>query len=73
MKDGWTIGGIELQSRFFIGTGKFAEPRLMEAAIRASGAQVVTVALVTEITEAEDISEWAREIRSILQGSGQHV
>jgi len=45
MNDVLKIGGLELKSRFFTGTGKFADPRLMEAAIKASGAQVVTVAL----------------------------
>lgn len=39
------IGGKELNSRLFMGTGKFASPQLMGAAIAASGAQVVTVAL----------------------------
>lgn len=39
------IGGRELTSRLFMGTGKFASPELMGAAIAASGAQVVTVAL----------------------------
>lgn len=45
MNDVLKIGGIELRSRFFTGTGKFSDPRVMEAAIKASGAQVVTVAL----------------------------
>lgn len=39
------IGGTELTSRLFVGMGKFASPELMGAAIAASGAQVVTVAL----------------------------
>ncbi len=39
------IGGRALRSRFFLGTGKFASPALMEAAILASGAEVVTLAL----------------------------
>lgn len=39
------IGGQELSSRLFMGTGKFASPALMGEAIAASGAQVVTVAL----------------------------
>ena len=45
MDDLLSIGGLELRSRFFIGTGKFSNPQVMAAAIRASGAQVVTLAL----------------------------
>lgn len=39
------IGGRELTSRLFMGTGKFASLAQMGEAIAASGAQVVTVAL----------------------------
>lgn len=39
------IGGMEIRSRLFMGTGKFGSPELMTASISASGAQVVTVAL----------------------------
>ncbi len=45
MADILTIGGKELTSRLFIGTGKFASHALMGEALRQSGAQVVTVAL----------------------------
>ena len=39
------IAGREFQSRLFLGTGKFASPEAMRAALAASGAQIVTVAL----------------------------
>lgn len=39
------IGGKELTSRLFMGTGKFSNNRLIPQAVNASGAQVVTVAL----------------------------
>lgn len=39
------IGGRALRSRFFLGTGKFSDPAVMGAAISASGAEVVTLAL----------------------------
>ena len=35
------IGGRELRSRFFLGTGKFSDPAVMEAAIRASVQRMV--------------------------------
>ncbi|MEW9121641.1 MAG: thiazole synthase [Thermotaleaceae bacterium] len=39
------IGGSSLESRLFVGTGKFSSNGLMEEAIKASKSQVVTVAL----------------------------
>jgi thiazole synthase len=41
----WTIADKTFRSRLFLGTGKFASPALMVDAIRASGAELVTVAL----------------------------
>jgi thiazole synthase len=40
-----TIGGREFTSRLLLGTGKFASPGAMRAALEASGAEIVTVAL----------------------------
>lgn len=39
------VGSFEFQSRLFVGTGKYASVAETEAALVASGAQVVTVAL----------------------------
>ena len=39
------IGGKEFTSRLFVGTGKFRSNDHMEAAIKASGSQMVTVAM----------------------------
>lgn len=39
------IGGREFTSRLFVGTGKFRSNDLMEAAIKTSGTQMVTVAM----------------------------
>lgn len=40
-----TIGGHEFSSRLFLGTGKFSSHKIMEEAIKASGSEMVTVAL----------------------------
>src|ERR671937_2687916 len=40
-----TIGGVELRSRLFLGTGKYRSDEEMLAALDASGAELVTVAL----------------------------
>lgn len=45
MGDVLKIGGQELSSRLFLGTGKFSTNRLIPEVVKASGAQVVTVAL----------------------------
>lgn len=45
MDDRLVIGGQELTSRLFIGTGKFSSNRLIPEVIKSSGARVITVAL----------------------------
>lgn len=45
MNDKLVIGGSELDSRLFMGTGKFADYRLLPEVTHASKTQVVTVAL----------------------------
>jgi thiazole synthase len=42
------IGSIQVQNRLFVGTGKYANYDLMQAALAASGADVVTVAVRRE-------------------------
>src|SRR4030081_2652406 len=43
--DPLVIAGIELRSRLFVGTGKYADDETMLAALEASGCELVTVAL----------------------------
>ncbi|MBQ7456410.1 MAG: thiazole synthase [Desulfovibrio sp.] len=45
MEDALVLGGISLQSRLFIGTGKYASDSLIPEIIAQSGAEVITVAL----------------------------
>lgn len=45
MSDSLVIAGKPIRSRLFLGTGKFSSPAIMKAAIEASGAEIVTVAL----------------------------
>lgn len=45
MRDVLNIGGRELTSRLFLGTGKFSSNKMIPEAVKASGSQVVTVAL----------------------------
>jgi thiazole synthase len=41
----FSIGGVELQSRFFLGTAGYPSPEVLREAVRASGTQVITVGL----------------------------
>lgn len=43
--DFFTLGGVTLESRLFIGTGKYGSDALIPDVAAASGAQVITVAL----------------------------
>ncbi len=43
--DTWEIGGVRLESRLFIGTGKYPDDSMIGRVAEASGAQVITVAL----------------------------
>jgi thiazole synthase len=45
MNDNLIIGGREINSRLFIGTGKFSSKKLIPEVLKASGADIVTVAL----------------------------
>lgn len=55
-KDVLKIGGREFTSRLFVGTGKFSSPDVMLEAIKASGSQMITVAMkrVNMMNEATD-------------------
>ncbi|MBH5318522.1 thiazole synthase [Paenibacillus sp. GSMTC-2017] len=55
--DPFTIGGIRLSSRFFLGTGRFPSPAVLQGALEASGAEVITFAVRrANLDEMEDDS-----------------
>lgn len=56
MTDLLKIGDREFSSRLFVGTGKFPSPDVMLEAIKASGSQMITVAMkrVNMLNEASD-------------------
>lgn len=56
MEDILEIGGRQFTSRLFVGTGKFPNPELMLEAIKASGSEMITVAMkrVNLMNEATD-------------------
>lgn len=59
--DTWTVYGIELSSRLFVGTALYPSPAVMEQAVAASGAEVITTALRRQAPGAGGGSAfWAR-------------
>lgn len=60
MKDALKIGGQEISSRLFLGTGKFSCNRLIPEVVEAAGANVVTIALrrVDPAYEEENIAAY---------------
>lgn len=50
------IGGRDFSSRLFVGTGKFSSPDIMLEAVKASGSQMITVAMkrINMLNEATD-------------------
>lgn len=53
-KDTWTLAGRTLQSRLLVGTGKYEDAEETKAALDASGAEIVTVALRRVDLKAKD-------------------
>jgi len=41
----WTVAGVTLSSRFFLGTSHYPSPQVLADAVRASGTEVLTVGL----------------------------
>lgn len=56
MNDTLEIGGRRFTSRLFVGTGKFSSPELMLESIKASGSEMITVAMkrINMLNEATD-------------------
>ena len=50
------IADVELSSRFFLGTSSYPSPQVLQQAIAASGAQVVTVGLKRQLAAASSSS-----------------
>lgn len=49
----WNVYGTELNSRFFIGSALYPSPEIMQQAIKASGADVITLSLRRQSPESK--------------------
>lgn len=65
LKDPLVIGGKQLSSRFFLGTGRFPNPFVQNEAIKASGAEVLTFAIRRVNLDAPDEDAILQHIEDI--------
>lgn len=63
------IGGVELQSRFFLGTAGYPSPQVLQQAIASSGTQVVTLSLKRQLAAAGTPNDFY----SIIRASGARL
>jgi thiazole synthase len=63
------IAGVELESRFFLGTAGYPSPQVLQQALQASGAQVVTVGLKRQLAAGGAPGDFYQMIRA----SGAHL
>jgi len=69
---GWHIGGRTLQSRFLLGTAGYPSPAVLQQAIAASGAQVVTVGLRRQLAAGAQASADG-DFFGIIKSTGAHL
>ena len=60
---GFNIGGVQLESRFFLGTAGYPSPHILQQAIAASGTQVVTVGLKRQLSAPDMPNDFFRLIQ----------
>jgi thiazole synthase len=65
----WQIGGRELHSRFLLGTANYPSPDILQQAIAASGAQVVTMGLKRQLAHGSQASDFF----SLIKATGAHL
>ncbi len=70
--DTWSLGGRTLQSRFLLGTAGYPSPAILQQAIAASGAQVVTVGLRRQLAAGAQASAEG-DFFGIIKATGAHL
>jgi len=69
----WQVGGRTLTSRFFLGTAGYPSPQILQDAIRASGAQVVTVGLRRQLAQGRAQGSEAGDFFALVRETGAHL
>lgn len=70
--DTWSVGEVELSSRFLLGTARYPSPQVLADAIAASGTQVVTVGLKRQLAAGGDNS-FVEIIRAAMASQGARL
>jgi thiazole synthase len=65
----WKIVGRTLTSRFFLGTASYPSPQVLQDAIAASGAQVVTMGLRRQLAHGGE----AGDFFALIKATGAHL
>ncbi|MDZ7919403.1 thiazole synthase [Rhodoferax sp.] len=65
----WQIGGRTLTSRFFLGTAAYPSPQVLQDAVAASGAQVVTMGLRRQLSAGSE----AGDFFALIKATGAHL
>jgi thiazole synthase len=66
-EDTWTLAGRTLKSRLIVGTGKYADGVETKAALAASGAEIVTVALRrVDLNASDNLLSWIDREKYVL-------
>ncbi|MDO8903590.1 thiazole synthase [Hydrogenophaga sp.] len=68
----WAPYGVDLQSRFLLGTAGYPSPRVLADSIAASGTQVVTVGLKRTLAAGGD-NGFIEIIRTAMKERGAHL
>jgi thiazole synthase len=66
----FSIGGVTLDSRFFLGTASYPSPEVLREAVRASGTQVITVGLRRQLSGDADAGD---SFFRLLRETGAHL
>ena len=64
------IAGIELSSRFFLGSSRYPSPQVLQQAIAASGAEIVTVGLKRQLAGTASTQN---DFYKMIQASGARL
>jgi thiazole synthase len=65
----WHIGDQTLTSRFFLGTAAYPSPQVLQDAIAASGAQVVTMGLRRQLAHGAQVGDFF----ALIKETGAHL
>jgi thiazole synthase len=69
----WQAYGVELSSRFLLGTAGYPSPQVMAHSIAASGTQIVTVGLKRTLATASGDNGFIATIRGAMKTQGAHL